>query len=69
MRVSGRSLTSVLDLPENLKRHTEPARFRYELAACLKFKNEARFLAEWIRFHQLAGVEHFFLYYNNNSKW
>ena len=26
------------------------------------FRNEARYLAEWIEFHELMGVEHFFLY-------
>jgi Glycosyltransferase family 92 len=28
------------------------------------FKDEAPYLAEWIEFHRLVGVEHFFLYDN-----
>jgi hypothetical protein len=44
----------------------EEYRIRYELTACLKFKNAARYLPEWIEFHQIVGFEHFYLY-NNNS--
>lgn len=42
-------------------------RIRYELAACLKFKDAARFLPEWIEFHQMVGFEHFYLYNNNST--
>jgi hypothetical protein len=34
------------------------------LAACAIFRNEAPYLAEWIDFHRLVGVERFFLYDN-----
>ncbi len=40
---------------------------RYQVTACLRFKNVARYLAEWLEFHHLVGVEHFYLY-NNNSE-
>lgn len=36
------------------------------LAACAIFRNEARYLAEWVAFHRVVGVEHLFLY-NNRS--
>jgi hypothetical protein len=36
------------------------------LAACAIFRNEARYLAEWVAFHLVVGVEHLFLY-NNRS--
>jgi Glycosyltransferase family 92 len=39
---------------------------KYELSVCAIFQNEAPFLKEWIEFHKLQGVQHFFLY-NNNS--
>lgn len=39
---------------------------KYKIAICGIFKNEAPFLKEWIEFHEMIGVEHFFLY-NNNS--
>jgi hypothetical protein len=35
---------------------------RYRLSICSIFKNEAKFLKEWIEYHQLAGVDHFYLY-------
>lgn len=42
-------------------------KYRYTLTICSIFKNEARFLQEWIEYHLLIGVEHFYLY-NNNSE-
>lgn len=32
------------------------------LSICYQFRNEAPYLREWIEFHKLVGVEHFFLY-------
>lgn len=37
------------------------------LTLCLRFRNEARYLAEWLEYHHVAGVEHFFLYNNNSN--
>ncbi len=37
------------------------------IAVCAIFRDEAPYLAEWISFHQLMGVEHFFLYNNYSS--
>jgi glycosyltransferase involved in cell wall biosynthesis len=31
-------------------------------AICAVFRDEARYLAEWVEFHRLVGFEHFFLY-------
>ena len=39
----------------------------YDLAICAIFKNEAPYLEEWIEYHKLVGVEHFYLY-NNGSE-
>ena len=39
---------------------------KYTLAICAIFQNDAPFLKEWIEFHKLQGVEHFYLY-NNSS--
>ncbi len=39
---------------------------RYELAICAVFKNEVAYLQEWIEYHKLIGVAHFYLY-NNQS--
>lgn len=37
-----------------------------DVALCLRFRDEGRYLKEWIDYYVLAGVSHFFLY-NNNS--
>lgn len=38
----------------------------YYLTACLIFKDAASYLDEWLRFHLLVGVEHFYLYDNDS---
>lgn len=38
-----------------------------DVAICAIFQNEAPYLKEWIEFHKIAGVKHFYLY-NNNSE-
>ena len=40
------------------------AREKYPLVICALFQNESFFLKEWIEFHKLVGVEHFYLYNN-----
>jgi len=40
---------------------------QYYLALATIFRDDARFLKEWIEFYRLVGVEHFYLY-NNLSK-
>lgn len=40
---------------------------KYKIAICGIFKNEASYLKEWIEYHEMIGVEHFYLY-NNNSE-
>ncbi|MBS0615266.1 MAG: glycosyltransferase family 92 protein [Verrucomicrobia bacterium] len=37
---------------------------KYYLSAGAIFRNEARFLKEWIEYHRMIGVEHFYLYNN-----
>lgn len=37
---------------------------KYQVAICAIFKNEAPYLREWIEFHRLVGIEHFYLYNN-----
>jgi hypothetical protein len=36
----------------------------YELSICAIFRDEAKYLPEWIEFHRKQGVEHFYLYDN-----
>jgi len=44
---------------------TAPRRFFLTIAAIVR--NEGRYLAEWIEFHTLGGVEHFYIYDNDSS--
>ena len=41
--------------------------FLYDLAITAIFKDEAPYLKEWLDYHLLAGVEHFYVYNNNSS--
>lgn len=41
--------------------------FGYEISICAIFQNEAPYLKEWIEYHRLVGVEHFWLYNNNST--
>ena len=38
-----------------------------KLALCLRFRDEARYLEEWIEYYKAAGADHFFLYNNYSS--
>lgn len=42
-------------------------RWPVELAIGAIFRNEARYLAEWLEFHQRQGVERFYLYENHST--
>ncbi len=40
---------------------------KYKVSICAIFKDESSVLKEWIDYHLVVGVEHFYLY-NNNSR-
>lgn len=40
---------------------------KYDVAVVAIFQNEAPYLKEWIEFHLLSGVKHFYLYNNNST--
>lgn len=42
-------------------------RISVRLAVCAVFKDEARYLPEWVAFHRIQGVERFYLYDNGSS--
>lgn len=42
-------------------------KYKYEVSLCLIFKDEAPYLKEWIEYHLLIGVDHFYLYNNFSS--
>jgi len=39
---------------------------KYDLSICAIFQDEAPYLKEWIEYHRLVGVKHFYMY-NNDS--
>ncbi len=41
--------------------------FRHELAAVLIIKDEAVYIKEWIDYHLLVGIDHFYVYNNDSS--
>lgn len=41
--------------------------YDYDVAICTIFKDCAPYLKEWIEFHRMLGVEHFFLYDNSST--
>lgn len=38
--------------------------YKYDISMCCITQNEDRFLKEWIDYHRLVGVEHFYIYDN-----
>lgn len=42
-------------------------KYEYKIAACLMFYNESFFLKEWLEYHKLIGVEHFYLFNNGST--
>lgn len=40
---------------------------QYYLSICAMFNDEAPYLKEWIEYHRMVGVEHFWLYNNNST--
>lgn len=41
--------------------------YKYQLAIAAIFRNDAPYLREWIEFHKLVGVDHFWLYNHNSN--
>lgn len=41
--------------------------YKYQVSLCCIFKNEEKFLDEWIRYNLVIGVDHFYLYNNNSN--
>lgn len=52
----------MITLVHHLK--TRKTKYRHNVSLCLIFKNEAPYLKEWIEYHRLIGIEHFYLYNN-----
>ena len=42
-------------------------RRKHHISLCIMFKDEAPYLREWIEYHLMVGVDHFYMYDNNSS--
>lgn len=40
--------------------------YQYDLSICTIFRDEAKFLKEWIEYHRMIGVQHFYLCSHNS---
>ena len=40
---------------------------KYKLSICVRVKNEARFMPEFLAYHSVLGVEHVYIYDNNSN--
>lgn len=41
--------------------------YKYDLSICAIFKNEGPYLKEWIEYHRLIGVKHFYLFNHGST--
>lgn len=41
--------------------------FKYKVSICAIMKDEGSYLKEWVAFHSVVGVEHFYLYDNGST--
>lgn len=59
-------MLEALELHQTIPEARMQAASERPLYICAIFKNEAKYLYEWLSYHDAVGVDHFFLY-NNNS--
>ena len=45
----------------------DPDQRKYNISICQIFKDEAPYLREWIEYHMMIGIDHFYFYDNNSS--
>jgi len=64
-RINCKDLRNNIAFEKKLERNGE--NFKYYLASALIIKNEAHYIAEWLEFHKLVGVEHFYIYDNEST--
>ena len=57
----------IILLSKESKIKKETSNKKYYISICTVFKDEAKFFNEWIDFHSMIGVDHFYLYNNFSS--
>lgn len=55
------------EVPINTRKENRTDKRKGTVAICTMFRDEAPYLKEWIEYHQLVGVKHFYLYNNCSS--
>lgn len=55
---------AVLHGLSNLLHPKKAKQWKYKVSICGIFKNEAPYMKEWIEFHKIVGIDHFYLYNN-----
>lgn len=69
------NLRRIVHFPKNFSRIVEilsskknpPKDYEYFLSIVITLKNEARYISEWIDYHLLTGVDHFYIYDNGST--
>lgn len=61
------ALMFCIGFPPPLQAKHNEEKYTYEVAACLMFFNEAYYLKEWLEYHKLIGIEHFYLFDNGST--
>lgn len=67
MNIIIRYLICLLLLPLALSAKPHKQKYQYNVSICTIFKNEEKYLKEWIDYHSLVGVDHFYLYNNGST--
>ncbi len=67
MAIAALYLFLPLALAGQILDHPRKNRCRYYLSVMTQFQQEAPYLKEWIEYHKLIGVEHFYLYNNSST--
>jgi len=52
---------------KDVNRYSPPFNFQYYLSICAIVHNEAYYIAEWLEYHLIIGVEKFFIYDNESD--
>lgn len=65
-------LFRLLEISKNAKKNSriyniQGAVSNYNIAIVLIIKNEARYIREWLEYHRIIGIEHFFIYDNAST--
>jgi hypothetical protein len=61
------STTLLASAQECWRRNQAPEGFKHFLVGCILFKNEEKYIKEWLVYHQIAGFDHMYMYNHMSS--